>query len=78
MVVSSRAEAHSPQQLSKNLFLTPDKTFSRKVQEAMLAIQIERNYTKEQILVDVLQLGYNGPWTIPDSQQPQIFTSIRN
>src|ERR1051325_5847217 len=38
------------QQLSKNLFLTPERSLRRKVQEAMLAIQIERNYTKQQIL----------------------------
>src|SRR5438876_2047885 len=38
------------QQLSKNLFLTPERTFRRKIQEAMLAIQIERYYTKPQIL----------------------------
>jgi penicillin-binding protein 1A len=42
------------QQLSKNLFLlksgTAERSIRRKIQEAMLAIQIERNYTKEQIL----------------------------
>src|SRR5438477_9520460 len=38
------------QQLSKNLFLTPERSFRRKIQEAMLAIQIERYYTKQQIL----------------------------
>ena len=38
------------QQLSKNLFLTPERHFRRKIQEAMLAIQIERYYTKQQIL----------------------------
>jgi penicillin-binding protein 1A len=48
------------QQLSKNLFLSFDKTFRRKVQEAMLAIQIERNYTKEQILTMYCNLGYMG------------------
>ena len=48
------------QQLSKNLFLSFDKTFRRKVQEAMLAIQIERNYTKEQILTLYCNLGYMG------------------
>lgn len=48
------------QQLSKNLFLTPEKTLRRKVQEAMLAIQIERNYTKEQILTLYCNLGYMG------------------
>src|SRR4029078_13164042 len=35
------------QQLSKNLFLTPEKTARRKIQEMMLAIQIERFYTKQ-------------------------------
>jgi len=38
------------QQLSKNLFLTPERSFRRKIQEAMLSIQIERYYTKQQIL----------------------------
>lgn len=36
-------------QLSRNLFLTPDRTFHRKIQEVMLAIQIERRFTKPQI-----------------------------
>ena len=37
------------QQLSKKLFLTPEKSFRRKVQEALMAIQIERYFTKSQI-----------------------------
>lgn len=36
-------------QLSRNLFLSADKNFGRKVQEIMLAIQIERRFTKQQI-----------------------------
>ena len=54
------------QQLSKNLFLingqsgVADKTLGRKVQEAMLSIQIERNYTKEEILTRYCNLGYMG------------------
>jgi len=36
-------------QLSRNLFLTPDRTFHRKIQEILLAIQIERRFTKPQI-----------------------------
>src|ERR1700733_15022381 len=36
-------------QLPRNLFLSPDRSFHRKVQEAMLAIQIERRFTKPQI-----------------------------
>jgi penicillin-binding protein 1A len=36
-------------QLSRMLFLTPQKTFRRKIQETLLAIQIERHFTKAQI-----------------------------
>ena len=38
------------QQLAKNLFLTREQTIGRKVQEALLALWLERNYTKQQIL----------------------------
>jgi penicillin-binding protein 1A len=38
------------QQVAKNFFLTPEKTLSRKVTEALLAIKIERNLSKDQIL----------------------------
>jgi penicillin-binding protein 1A len=37
------------QQLSRKLFLTPEKSFRRKIQEALMAIQIERHFTKSQI-----------------------------
>lgn len=37
------------QQLAKNLFLTPEKTWERKIREALLAIQIEKRYTKQEI-----------------------------
>jgi penicillin-binding protein 1A len=36
-------------QLARNLFLSPDRSWHRKIQEAMLAIQIERRFTKPQI-----------------------------
>ena len=36
-------------QLARNLFLSPDRRWQRKVQESMLAIQIERRFTKPQI-----------------------------
>ena len=47
----SRAQGASTltMQLSRNLFLTPDRNFHRKVQEIMLAMQIERRFTKPQI-----------------------------
>lgn len=38
------------QQLIKNLFFNTDKTFTRKIKEVILAIKIERRYSKEEIL----------------------------
>ncbi len=37
------------QQLARKLFLKPEKTFERKVKEVVLALQIERRYTKPEI-----------------------------
>ncbi len=47
----SRAQGASTltMQLSRNLFLSADRNFRRKVQEIMLSLQIERRFTKEQI-----------------------------
>jgi penicillin-binding protein 1A len=36
-------------QLARNLFLSPDRTFRRKLQEVFLSIQIEHTFTKQQI-----------------------------
>ena len=36
-------------QLARNLFLSPERTFHRKIQEILLSIQIERRFTKPQI-----------------------------
>jgi penicillin-binding protein 1A len=38
------------QQLAWNLFLTHEKTLSRKIREAVLALRIERSYSKDEIL----------------------------
>ena len=38
------------QQLVKNAFLTPERTLTRKIRELALSIQLERRYTKDQIL----------------------------
>jgi penicillin-binding protein 1A len=48
------------QQLAKNLFLTQERTASRKIQEAILALWLERNYTKDQILELYLNRVYFG------------------
>ena len=47
----SRAQGASTltMQLARNLFLSSERTFGRKLQEAFLSIQIERAFTKEQI-----------------------------
>ncbi len=37
------------QQLAKQVFLTPDKTFRRKINEVFLAVEIEKDFTKDQI-----------------------------
>lgn len=48
------------QQLAKNLFLSPDRTAKRKVQEMILALQLENNYTKDQILTAYINRVYLG------------------
>lgn len=48
------------QQLAKLLFLDSQKTFKRKVQEVLLAFQLERKFTKEQILTLYLNRAYFG------------------
>ncbi len=48
------------QQLAKNLFLTQERTASRKVQEAILALWLERNYSKAQILELYMNRVYFG------------------
>ena len=48
------------QQLAKNLFLTPGRTFERKLQEAALAVYLEHRYSKDQILSLYLNKVYFG------------------
>jgi len=48
------------QQLAKTLFLTQKKTLTRKIKEAILAIQLERRYTKDELLDLYLNQIYLG------------------
>lgn len=48
------------QQLARNVYLTREKKISRKLQEVILALKIERNYSKEQILELYLNQVYYG------------------
>lgn len=48
------------QQLAKNLFLSQERTFKRKVQEALLALWLERELSKDEILAAYLNRVYMG------------------
>ena len=48
------------QQLAKNLFLKPERTLSRKVQEALLALYLEMSFSKEDIMALYLNKVYFG------------------
>ena len=52
VVKSRKAEGASTltQQLARSLYLSPEKTYTRKIKEILFALQIERYYTKEQIM----------------------------
>ena len=51
------------QQLAKNVFLTSERSYKRKVQEVMLAFWLERRFTKDQILTIYLNRVYLGAGT---------------
>ncbi|MBI5638311.1 MAG: PBP1A family penicillin-binding protein [Nitrospinae bacterium] len=48
------------QQLAKTLFLSSEKTFSRKLKELMIALQLEINYTKSELLTFYFNQIYFG------------------
>lgn len=51
------------QQLAKNLFLSQERTLKRKIQEAMLALWLEHEMTKDEILASYLNRVYMGSGT---------------
>lgn len=57
------------QQLAKNAYLTLDQTLIRKLKELFLAIEIEKKYTKSEILEMYLNNAYfgNGVWGVEDA-----------
>ena len=63
---SSQGGSTITQQLAKNIFLTPEKTVTRKLKEWILALKIEREYAKDEILSLYLnQIPYgNGAYGI--------------
>lgn len=48
------------QQLARAVFLTPEKSFARKINEAFLTVEIEKRYSKDQILTMYLNEIYFG------------------
>ncbi len=59
------------QQLAKNAYLTQEQTISRKAREYFLALEINKNYSKEDILTMYLNNAYfgNGVWGVEDASQ---------
>ncbi len=57
---SSPGASTLTQQLARNLFLTLDKTYKRKLKEMILALRIEQTYSKDEILTMYLNQIYLG------------------
>ncbi|MCK5696153.1 MAG: PBP1A family penicillin-binding protein, partial [Desulfobacula sp.] len=68
------------QQLAKTLFLTSEKSIVRKIKEAILALQIERRYTKDEILKLYLNLIYlgSGAYGVEAACQTYFSKSVEN
>ena len=62
IVTMSRAQGASSitQQLAKNAFLTNEKKIMRKVKEAIITVELERSYTKDEILEKYMNEIYFG------------------
>jgi penicillin-binding protein 1A len=61
------------QQLAKNLFLNPDRTYQRKVQELVLAIWLETKFSKDEILQLYLNRVYYGSGAIGIEKAAQTY-----
>ncbi|WP_051213916.1 transglycosylase domain-containing protein [Maritalea myrionectae] len=68
------------QQVAKNLFLTPDQNYGRKIQEALLSVWLEQNFTKDEILQLYLNRVYfgAGSYGIEAASQRYFGKSARN
>ena len=68
------------QQLAQNAFLTPEKRIKRKVQEIWLSLQMERRYSKEEILEMYLNRMYygNGAYGVEAASQTYFNKSVRD
>jgi penicillin-binding protein 2A len=68
------------QQLAKNVFLTSQKTYKRKIDEVFLAMKIERKYSKQEILQMYLNQIYfgDGAWGIKKAAQKYFGKDVKN
>jgi len=64
------------QQYVKNIYFTFEKTFRRKLNEALIAIQLERNYTKDKILEMYLNTIFFGTGTYGVEKASEIYFGI--
>ena len=68
------------QQLAKNLFLQPERTFERKAQEAVLALWLETRFSKDEILELYLNRVYfgSGAWGVDAAARRYFNKSARD
>jgi len=64
------------QQYVKNVYFSPEKTWSRKIKEAVIAIQLERHYTKDKVLEMYLNTIYFGAGTYGIEKASQIYFGV--
>ena len=62
------------QQLAKNIFLSSERTFSRKIQELMMAFWLEQKFTKEEIITILLKPRLFRRWQLRGGRgEPLLF-----
>ncbi|WP_438284825.1 transglycosylase domain-containing protein, partial [Streptococcus sobrinus] len=68
------------QQLAKNAYLSQEQTVTRKAKEFFLAVELNKKYSKKQILTMYLNNAYfgNGVWGVEDASQKYFGTSAAN
>ena len=68
------------QQLTKNALLSPEQTYRRKIEELFLAVEIEKHYTKNEILNMYLNQVYfgSGAWGIDQAALEYFNKDINN
>ena len=68
------------QQLTKNALLSPEQTYKRKIEELFLAVEIEKHYTKNEILNMYLNQVYfgSGAWGIDQAALEYFNKDINN